>query len=199
MCGRFAVTGVSCGLLSIALLLAARAGGQPAARDERGLFGQAKVWPIQLEIPAGEFDAMQPAPGGFGFPGGPPQPAPKTDDKQRDSEKNLFGTDFPWATGRFTADGKTLDKVGVRYAGDITYFVSARGLKRPFKIDFTRSGKQFQGLTTVQLHAMPLDASKAREALAYAVFRAAGVPAPRTAFAEVTLTIPGKHDKAFLV
>jgi spore coat protein CotH len=30
------------------------------------------------------------------------------------------------------------------------------------------------------------------------VFRAAGVAAPRTAFAEVTLTVPGKHDKAYL-
>src|SRR5262249_12644250 len=112
--------------------------------------------------------------------------------------KNLFGTDFPWVNGRFTADGKTLNQVGVRYAGDITYLVSARGLKRPLKIDFTRSGERFQGLTAVQLHAMPLDLSKAREAIAYALFRAAGVPAPRTAFAEVTLTVPGKHDKEYL-
>src|SRR5262249_17909233 len=152
---------------------------------------QKKVWSIHLEIAAREFDAMQPAVAGFGFPGGPPQPAPKKDDQKRDSEKNLFGTDFPWAIGRFTTDGKTLDKVGVRYTGEITYFVSGRGLKRPLKLDFARSGERFEGLTTVQLHAMPLDASKAREALAYAVFRAAGVPAPRTAFAEVSLTVPG--------
>ena len=45
---------------------------------------------------------------------------------------------------------------------------------------------------------MPLDPAKAREALAFAVFRAAGVPAPRTAFAEVTLTVPGKYDKEYL-
>src|SRR5207244_3854142 len=32
----------------------------------------------------------------------------------------------------------------------------------------------------------------------YAVFRAAGVPAPRTAFAEVTLSVPGKYDKEYL-
>ena len=31
-----------------------------------------------------------------------------------------------------------------------------------------------------------------------AAFRDAGVPAPRTALAEVTLSVPGKHDKAFL-
>ena len=43
-----------------------------------------------------------------------------------------------------------------------------------------------------------MDPAKGREVLAFSVFRAAGVPAPRTAFAEVTLTVPGKHDKEFL-
>jgi putative membrane-bound dehydrogenase-like protein len=155
------------------------------------------VWSIHLEIPAKEFDAMQPAFGG-GF-GPPPKKEEKKDDKKRDTEKNLFGTDFPWVEADFTADGKTLKKVGVRYAGDITYFVSTRGLKRPLKVSFDKfSDQHFKGLSAVQLHAMPLDPSKAREALAYSIFRAAGVVAPRTAFAEVTLTVPGKHDKEYL-
>ena len=34
--------------------------------------------------------------------------------------------------------------------------------------------------------------------LAFALFREAGLPAPRTALAEVTLTVPGSHDKAYL-
>ena len=45
---------------------------------------------------------------------------------------------------------------------------------------------------------MPLDPAMSREALAFEVFRKAGVPAPATAFAEVTLTVPGVHDKALL-
>src|SRR5262249_30689367 len=118
---------------------------------------------------------------------------------KRDSERNLFGTEFPWVQGEFTVAGKTYKKVGIRYAGDVTYFASSRGLKRPLKIEFNRHGdQQFHGLTSLQLHAMPLDQAKAREAVAYAVFRAAGVPAPRTAFAEVTLTVPGKYDKEYV-
>jgi putative membrane-bound dehydrogenase-like protein len=196
----------SCGLLTLALLLA---GAQPvrraAADDPKpgqalDAFGPTKVWAVHLEIPAKEFEAMQPALGGFG-------PPPKKDDrkdqkkdtKKRDGEKNLFGTEFPWVEGDFAANGQTLKKVGVRYSGDITYFVSTRGLKRPLKIAFDKFGGQpFNGLSAVQLHAMPLDPSKAREALAYSVFRAAGVPAPRTAFAEVMLTVPGRHDKEYL-
>ena len=166
----------------------------PMGRVNSGL---TKVWSIHIEIPAEEFDAMQPAfAGGFGPP---PKKDVKKDDKQRAGEKNLFGTDFPWVEADFTADGKTLKKVGIRYAGDITYFVSGRGLKRPLKISFDKFGaQQFAGLSAVQLHAMPLDPAKSREALAYSIFRAVGVPSPRTAFAEVTLSVPGKHDKVNL-
>src|SRR5262249_16323840 len=150
-------------------------------------------------IPAAEYEAMQPAPGGFGFPGGPPKgPAPKKPKDKRDGEKNLFGTVFPWAQADCTALGKTYKKVGVRYSGEITYFASSRGLKRPLTLEFPRfNGPRFHGLTALQLHAMPMDPAKGREVLAYSVFRAAGVPAPRTAFAEVTLTVPGKYDKEY--
>src|SRR5262249_48862314 len=82
---------------------------------------------------------------------------------------------------------------------EITYFASAQGLKRPLKVEFSKFGdQQFHGLTSLELHAMPLDPAKGREVLAFSVFRAAGVPAPRTAFAEVTLTVPGKFDKEYL-
>ena len=50
----------------------------------------------------------------------------------------------------------------------------------------------------MQLQSGALDPTKAREALAFALFREAGVPAPRTALAEVTLTVPGEHEKAYL-
>jgi putative membrane-bound dehydrogenase-like protein len=164
------------------------------------VFGTTKVWAMHLEISAKEYEAMQPPAGGFGFPGAAPAaPAPPAPKEKRDSERNLFGTEFPWAEADLSAEGKTYKKVGVRYAGEVTYFASFQGLKRPLKVEFNRFGdQQFHGLTAVNLHAMPLDPSKGREAVAYSVFRAAGVPAPRTAFAEVTLTVPGKYDKEYL-
>jgi putative membrane-bound dehydrogenase-like protein len=95
--------------------------------------------------------------------------------------------------------GRTLKKAGVRYTGDITYFVSGLGVKRPLKIGFDKFGAgKLGGLSGVQLQAMPLDPAMARQVLASGVFRMAGVPAPRTAFAEVTLTVPGKYDKEYL-
>ena len=51
--------------------------------DDKSAFGQTKVWSIQLELAAKEYDAMQPAfAGGFGPP---PEKEAKKDDKKRDS------------------------------------------------------------------------------------------------------------------
>ena len=98
-----------------------------------------------------------------------------------------------------TAEGKTYKGVGLRYSGNASYMASAGGLKRSFLVDLERSDNQdFHGLRAIGLQSGALDPAKAREALAFALFREAGVPAPRTAMAEVTLTVPGQHDKAYL-
>jgi hypothetical protein len=74
----------------------------------KDFFGLTKVWTIHLEVPAGEYAAMQPRAGGFGFSGGPaPPPAPKDPKDTRESERNLFATEFPWAQGSFSSDGKS--------------------------------------------------------------------------------------------
>src|SRR5262245_15432461 len=195
-CVRAVARGICLASLLVAPTLLAADEKQPPGKDP---FGLTKVWSIQLALSAKEYEAMQPAVPQFGGPGSPPQPPVKAKKAARDGERNLFGTEFPWAEGDVTIDGKALKKVGVRYAGDITYFSSAQGLKRPLKIQFDKfNDQQVNGLSSVHLHSMPLDASKAREAVAFSIFRAASVPAPRTAFVELTLTVPGTHDKAYL-
>ena len=98
-----------------------------------------------------------------------------------------------------TAEGRTYKGVGLRYSGNASYMASAGGLKRSFLVDLERSNSQdFHGLHAIGLQSGALDPAKAREVLAFALFREAGVPAPRTAMAEVTLTVPGSHDRAYL-
>jgi spore coat protein H len=65
------------------------------------------------------------------------------------------------------------------------------------KIDLDRHApsRVLDGLKMLNFNCGVTDASQCREALSYAFFRAAGVPAPRTAYAELTLTVPGKYDK----
>jgi putative membrane-bound dehydrogenase-like protein len=193
-------TALRCILAAIVVPLA-NAASVPLLADEAGptpkhVFGLTKQWALHLTIEPKEYDAMQPPAPTFPGLGGPPRPKAKS---ARDSERNLFGTEFAWVEAELSADGQTVKGVGVRYAGDATYFATSRRLKRPLAIRFgKRADQQLCGLTSLQLHAMPLDPSQAREVLAYGLFRAAGVPAPRTALAEVTLTIPGRYDKAYL-
>ena len=173
---------------------------------QESAFGSGNVWKLHLEISADEYQAIQPPGGGFGFgpggPGGPNQPPAQNNGQNkkpaRASERNLFGIEFPWGQADVTADDMKY-KVGLRYAGDAGYFAAARGLKRPLRIQFDRFDKQsFQGLQEIDLHSSALDPSRIRETLAFAFFRRASVPAPRTAFAEVTLTVPGKFDHEYL-
>jgi spore coat protein H len=180
-----------------------------AAKD---VFGLTKVHTFHVEVSAKEWQAMQPAGGGMRFgpprPGGadkdkaPPEKAPpeKPGEEPRERHRGAFGTEFPWAHGDLSEDGTAYRDLGIRYKGNASYMASARGLKRNLKFELDRfddNGRYF-GLKTINLNAGALDPTRGREALAYALFRAAGVPAPRTAFAEVSLTVPGKYDKEHL-
>lgn len=181
---------------------------EPKAKTGRGstgkdVFGLTKVWSLHIEISEKEHQAMQPPGGGMRFPafGGPmPKQPEKKADGARDSDRSVFGTEFPWVHADLTVNGKTYKNVGIRYKGNSTYMSTGRNLKRPLKIELDHydADLRFHGLKTINLHPGSFDASRAREALAYSVFRAAGVPAPRTAFAEVTLTVPGKYDREYV-
>lgn len=195
--------------LAAALLSGVAAADRPAPGAE--VFGLTKVHSFHLELTAREWERMQP-PAGRGFPGGPggppgfgpPAPArppEKPGEKPADTHKGGgWGTEFPWARGALTAGGTTYRDVGVRYKGNFTYMASAGGLRRSLKIDLNRhdAGQHFRGLKKINLNNGITDPARAREALAFAVFRSAGVPAPRTAFAELTLTVPGKYDREYV-
>lgn len=181
----------------------------------------AKEWEKMQQVTGGK--GFPGGPGGFpkgpGFPpkegpgGVPPKaepgPAPraaddpagapaKPGDELIERHKNAaFGLEFPWAKGQLTEDGKTYKDVGLRYKGNASYMASSRSLKRNIKFEFDHYDDKgrYHGLKTINLNAGAIDASRAREAVSYSVFRAAGVPAPRTAFALLTLTVPGKYDR----
>ncbi len=207
MMNRSFVEAACCALCAGCLWLAAPAKSVRAADDPPRsapadeVFGPTRVWSLHLEIPADEFQALQPAPpagGFFGGPGGPGAqgnaPQQPNRDPSRPTVRNLFGVEFPWGYGQLTADGRACGKVGIRYDGDAAWFASAFGQKRSFKLDLDLYGdSQFHGLRALNLHCGALDPTKGRTALACAVFRAAGVPAPRTALAEVLLSVPGRY------
>jgi hypothetical protein len=112
---------------------------------------------------------------------------------------NSWGYEFAWAKARFECDGTTLNDIGLRLKGNSSYELPGT-LKRPFKLDFSRfaKGQKFRGVSSVNLRNNAYDPSHVREALCYQFYRDAGVPAPRTAFALVYLTVEGLCDRRLL-
>jgi hypothetical protein len=92
-----------------------------------------------------------------------------------------------WVEATLSVDGLTLPRVGVRLKG--------RGSFRPIDdrpcllidTDLYVPDQRLDGLDELALHNMLLDPAGAREQLSYAMFRAAGMPAPRATHALVTI------------
>ncbi len=178
-----------------------KAGKEVPGKD---VFGLTKVWEFHIELTTKDWDKMQPASKGiFGFGA----PAKKTADKpaEKPEEKDVhkgsgFGTEFPWVHAELSAEGITYKDIGLRFKGNASYMSTSSGLKRNLRIDLDHfdDNLRFHGLKSIVLNAGGMDRSRTREAFSYSVFRAAGVPAPRTAYAEVSITMPGKYNKEFV-
>jgi len=108
--------------------------------------------------------------------------------------------EFPMVKGSIQIGGETISDVGLRFKGNSSFNFARNSLKKSFKIDFdeTVKGQNFRGLTKLNLNNNAMDATLVRESVAYEVFRRAGIPAARTAFARVYLTVPGAHENRFL-
>jgi hypothetical protein len=171
---------------------------------ERAAFLQStNVWDFHLHLSPADWKAMEPAnasaPGGpaggpgFPFPGGPggqgrPQLLPPG------------GFEFPWVTGRVEVNGIAFTNVGVRFKGNSSYNGSRNFRKRPFKLDFDRhvEGRTLAGLEEVFLNNNVNDPAQIRETLAYATFARAGIPAPKTTYARVWLTLEGESQREYV-
>jgi hypothetical protein len=96
--------------------------------------------------------------------------------------------------------GPTFADAGLRYKGNLSFQSSSAAAPLfanfKLKLDVFGANGRWDGVKTFNLHAGVIDGSKMREPIAYALFRAAGVPAPRTAYAELLFTVPGVYQNA---
>ncbi len=138
-------------------------------------------------------------PGGPG-PGGPGPGGPGPGGPGPGFRPGSFGYEFDYVKADIELDGEVVKEVGLRFKGNGTYMLSGASRKRPFKVDFNRyvGDQRFHGMQQLNLHNNVMDPTHVRQSLSYPVFQAAGVPSPRTAFAEVTLTIDGELERESL-
>ncbi len=110
-----------------------------------------------------------------------------------------LGLEFDYVHADLEFEGHPMRDVGVRYKGNGTFMESRDSLKRPLKINLNKyvKGQKLGDVAMLTLQNNVTDASLMNEVLAYRLYRDAGVPAPRTAYARVFVTVPGKFDRQY--
>ncbi len=122
----------------------------------------------------------------------------------RDGKRNgiavALGIEFEWVRADLEFEERLLRNVGVRYKGNGTFMEARDSLKRSLKIEIDKyaKGQSLGGVKVLTLQNNVTDAGMMNEVLAYRLYRDAGVPAPRTAYARVFVTVPGKHERKYL-
>jgi len=161
------------------------------------IFGLTNLHKIRLSVSAAEWAVLQTSTArGSGVIGGSNYLAA---DGRLIHAGSGFGGYFPWVKADLRVDGLEFKAVGLRYKGNFSFTSSSASapLFANFKMKIDTHGTRgsWDGEKTFNFHAGVIDTSKMRDAIAYHVFRAAGVPAPRTAFAELVFTVPGIYNE----
>lgn len=166
-------------------------------RNSSELYTMTNIWPARLSFTAREWKEITP---------GRVPPVPNAFSEGRIVLRNpqasrsglagVIGIDFKWTRGELEFAGATYTNVAVRYRGNGTYINSLFGPKQSFKIDLNKhqKGQSLGGVNELNLLNSIADFSYVRDALAEQLFRELGVPAPRTAYAYVTLNVPGEFE-----
>ena len=168
------------------------------------LLAPAKVWTAHLSMSADAWRALQPrygnATGGFGGrfggsrflgrPGG------------RNGVAARQGIEFDYVHATLQIGDWTFRDVAVRYKGNGSFLRAQRSGTDKFslKVDLNKhvKGQALAGLTTLNFQNNITDVGWMNEVLAYRLYRDAGALAPRTAYAEVYLTVEGEAAKRYL-
>jgi hypothetical protein len=176
-------------------------GFEPDARalnDTAGLFQTTNVWKVHLAFSEDQWKALgpqriAPMPGFMQADG---RPLLRNTNAMRSGLAGVLGFNFPWSTAAVEFGGVSFTNVGVRIKGNGTFLASLGSYKHPFKVELNHyvKGQRLAGKGTLNFGNLNADFSCLGDALGYEFFRDAGVPAPRTAFARMLLSITGRED-----
>src|SRR5215208_1807194 len=187
----------------LACAAAARAGqatrpatGPTTGPTSREVFDSSKAHVVHIKISSAGWDSLQPNVGATKIAANATTQQAKSAGVRIGAKSSLFA----FVLGEMEFDGRKIGDVGLRFKGNSSYAVSAGMLRRPMKVDFDRfvEGGRFAGLETINLSNTTYDPSQVRESLAFWMYRKMEVPASRTGFALVYLSVAGKFEREYL-
>jgi len=112
----------------------------------------------------------------------------------------VFGVSQPWSKSDFDFGGRSFTNVATRFKGNGTFLFSQNAYSRPYKLDFAKGNpdRTFAAQSELNLHNLAADRSLLSDSMGYEFFRNAGVPAPRTTYTRLFVTIEGQLESRFL-
>lgn len=165
-------------------------------RTAAHLYQTTNIWLVHLQFAADQWETIQPK---------RIQPLPhfmqsdgtvllRNPEAQRSGLAGVLGFDFDWAHAELEFSGLRFTNVASRIKGNGTFLGSLYGEKRSWKIDLNKfaKGQRLGDIDELTLNNLVNDYSSMSDALAYEFFREAGVPASRTAYAYVSVSVDGK-------
>ena len=170
---------------------------KPSALTADQLFQMEKAWTVHLSFSRQEWDRLKPVPQpaastapGFGFIG---------PEGKRNGISATRGFNFEYVHASLDFDTVHFGDVAVRFKGNGTYLPGQEYNKPSLKIDLNKfvKGQKIGGQETINLHSNIIDGSMMNEELAYRFYRDAGVPASRTTYARVSITVPGLYNRQY--
>lgn len=174
--------------------------GAATVRDAADVYRTTNIWLAHLIFTPAEWAALEPErieplpfflqPDGTALLRNPVA--------RRSGLAGVLGFDFPWSRGHLELGGRRFPTVAVRIKGNGTYLGSLHGDKLAFKVDLNRfvRGQKLGGGDELNFNNLVNDFSCMSDALGYEFCRAAGVPAPRTAYAYLSVSVRAEGDSA---
>ncbi len=120
-------------------------------------------------------------------------------DGARNGLASMMGLEFQTVHADLLFEGRRMTNVAVRYKGNGTYMNAQQSDKKSFKIDLNEfaKGQKIGSVSKLNFHNNVTDASWMNEPLAHALYRDAGVPAPRSSYLRLNVTAGSNFTNRF--
>jgi len=164
-------------------------------RNAEQLYQTTNIWPVHLTFTREQWKALEPK---------HIRPLPnfilpdnrillRNPEARRSGILGVLGYEYDWSNAEVGFGQAVFTNVATRVKGNI----ASLWQKRPFRLHLNKfeRGQKLGGLDELTFDNLAFDNSCLSEALAYEFFRDAGVPAPRTAYAWLSVSVAKQWER----